>query len=139
MWEIVGMCMWRLHNERVWLNRHYKFKGSQQAYSWGIIGRTTDTNKSLFSFLHHMTTNLFLFVLDNFFRSIFNINWVYWTRWFWDEKWRSLVHLRLHWQKWCYHFNLQINTKSLVHIVILGKCFAWINWICVVCESKQKY
>jgi hypothetical protein len=41
---------------------------------------------------------------------------------FWDDKWRSLVQRRLHWQKWCYDFSPRINREGLSQTSTLFSC-----------------
>jgi hypothetical protein len=50
---------------------------------------------------------------------------------FWDDKWRSLVQLQLHWQKWCYHFSRGINTEGLSQTSTL------LSWANVLLESTE--
>ncbi len=50
---------------------------------------------------------------------------------FWDDKWRSLVQLRLHWQKWCHHFSPGINKEGL------SQTFTLVSWANVLLESTE--
>jgi hypothetical protein len=97
--------------------------------------------KASFLFCTIWATDLFVLVPESFSGGISNNNWDFWTRWF--LRWQmeefgtaltALAKVVLSLQHWNQHRRF----VSIFHVVILGKCFSWINWICVVSENQTK-
>ncbi len=89
--------------------------------------------KASFLFCTIWPNDLFLLMVDSLSISISNINWIYWIRWFlrWQMEefgttWITLAKVVLSFQPWNQHRRFVLN----FHIVVLGKCLAWIKWMC---------